>query len=485
MDERMRIAFGGLHTECSTFNPLLMQTDDFRIQRGDALLAQAEFAPLRAFNANFLPTLHARAVPGGPISRTTYESLKTEFLDRLAALANVDGLYLAMHGASFVEGMEDAEGDWITAARRAVGPNMPISVSYDLHGNVSQRIIDAIDMFSAYRTAPHIDVEATKSRSVAMLLRCLQTGVRPGVAWAKMPVLLPGERTSTQDEPARGLYAGLAALEASDEIWDAALMVGYVWADEPRATASAIITGTDRQAMLNSASTLATSYWQARREFRFGSVTGTLAECLEMADASKTSPVILAESGDNPTGGGVGDRAEVLAALLERKATGVLLAGIADRPATEACYAAGEGAMLNLQIGATLDPAGSAPVSVHARVRRLAEAEAAERMAVVEIGGIEIVLTARRRPFHDFSDFTCLGLDPRQVRLLVVKSGYLSPDLAPIAAPNLMALTPGVVDQDVTRAPRRRVKRPCFPFDAEFDWEPQPMLSARFSDTGA
>jgi hypothetical protein len=161
MDERMRIAFGGLHTECSTFNPLLMQTDDFRIQRGDALLAQAEFAPLRAFNANFLPTLHARAVPGGPISRTTYESLKTEFLDRLAALANVDGLYLAMHGASFVEGMEDAEGDWITAARRAVGPNMPISVSYDLHGNVSQRIIDAIDMFcgnvvalSANRRAP-------------------------------------------------------------------------------------------------------------------------------------------------------------------------------------------------------------------------------------------------------------------------------------------------------------------------------------------
>ena len=482
----MRIAFGGLHTECSTFNPLLMKTEDFRILRGDQVLDHAEFAPLRQFDAAFLPTLHARAVPGGPISREAYESIKGEFLDRLAATGDIDGLYLAMHGASFVDGMEDAEGDWISAARALVGPGVPVTVSYDLHGNVSQRVIDSIDMFSAYRTAPHIDVEATKSRSVAMLLRCLQTGVRPGVAWAKVPVLLPGERTSTQDAPAKRLYAGLAEIEAPDAVWDAALMVGYVWADEARATASAVITGTDRVAMLDAAAFLARKYWQARREFGFGSITGSLSDCLAMAAASTTSPVIVAESGDNPTGGGVGDRADVLAALVERNVEDVLVAGIADLPATEACYEAGVGATLGLRIGASLDPAGSRPVLAQARVRVLAEAEmAAERMAVVEIGGIDVVLTARRRPFHNFEDFSCLGLDPRRVRLLVVKSGYLSPDLAPIAAPSLMALTPGVVDQDVTRAPRFYVKRPCFPFDDAFDWEPRPVLSARFGGTSA
>ena len=92
-----------------------------------------------------------------------------------------------MHGAVYVEGMEDAEGDWISATRELVGPDCPISVSYDLHGNVSQRIIDAIDMFSTYRTAPHIDVEETMRRSVSMLVNSLQSGIRPGVVWAPIP----------------------------------------------------------------------------------------------------------------------------------------------------------------------------------------------------------------------------------------------------------------------------------------------------------
>jgi len=476
----MRIAFGGLHTECSTFNPLLMQTADFRILRQQDLLGHAEFAPLRSFDADFLPLLHARAVPGGPIARATYEALKAEFLDGLSRLRDLDGLYLAMHGASFVEGLEDAEGDWIEAARAVVGPNLPIAASYDLHGNVSQRIIDQLDMFAAYRTAPHIDVEATKHRAVAMLIRCLQTQRSPAIAWAKIPVLLPGERTSTQDEPARGLYARLEGIDAIPGVWDASLMVGYVWADEPRATASAILTGTDVAVLQREAADLAQHYWNAREAFSFGSITGSLADCLDRAQATKTSPVILAESGDNPTGGGVGDRAEVLGELLRRRTRNALIAGIADRPATDACYAAGLGATLNLRIGATLDPAGSSPVTAPALVRFLLNTDTpAERQAVVQIEGITIVLTARRRPFHTFADFHCLGLDPTKVALLVVKSGYLSPDLAPIAAPNLMALTPGVVDQHVTRAPRHRIARPMYPFDPDFAWQPRATLSAR------
>lgn len=476
----MRIAFGGLHTECSTFNPLAMQTRDFRVLRDAALLGHAEFAPLHRFDAKFLPLLHARAVPGGPIARATYAALKAEFLDRLSAQRDLDGLYLAMHGACFVEGLEDAEGDWIAAARAVVGPDLPISASYDLHGNLSQTIIDRLDMFSAYRTAPHIDVDETKSRAVAMLLRCLRTQVRPHLCWAPVPVLLPGERTSTQDQPARGLYATLPDIDAMPGIWDASLMVGYVWADEPRATAAAVLTGTDADAITEAASALAQSYWQARHDFRFGSITGTLGECLDRALSSPTHPVILADSGDNPTGGGVGDRAEVLAELIRRRVPSALVAGIADLPATRACYAAGVGASVPLRIGATLDPDGSTPVAAHAQVRFLAETQApAERQAVVAIDGITIVLTARRRPFHSFADFQSLGLDPRTQRLLVVKSGYLSPDLAPIANPGLMALTPGVVDQHVTRAPRHRLRRPCFPFDASFDWNPTPQLSAR------
>ncbi|MGO7540878.1 M81 family metallopeptidase [Rhizobium ruizarguesonis] len=476
----MRIAVGGIHTECSTYNPVLNEEKDFRVLRGEALLAAPYFAFLGDYDAEFLPTIHARAIAGGPVSRATYEAFKGEFLERLKPMLPLDGLYLAMHGAVYVEGMEDAEGDWIGAARALVGKDCTVSASYDLHGNVTQRIIDALDIYSTYRTAPHIDVEETMRRSVSMLVKSLKTGERPTLLWAPIPVVLPGERTSTVDEPAKGLYDLLPGIDALEGVWDASLMVGYVWADEPRATAAAIMTGTDRAVLEREAKRLARAYWDAREDFVFGCETGSLEECVERAIASPTAPVVLAESGDNPTGGGVGDRADVLAELIARGATGVVFAGIADKAATEACYAAGIGAELELSVGASLDTKGSKPVIARFTVKFLHEtSDPADRQAVVSVGGIDLVLSAKRRPYHNIVDFTRLGLDPHQAKIIVVKSGYLSPELAPIANPNLIALSTGVVDQFVERLPRLRKQHPTYPFDKDFAFEPQVFLSAR------
>ncbi|MBX4890648.1 M81 family metallopeptidase [Rhizobium bangladeshense] len=476
----MRIAVGGIHIECSTYNPVLNEEKDFRVLRGEGLMESPYFAFLKDYDAEFLPTIHARAIAGGSVSRATYEGFKSEFLEGLKPLLPLDGLYLAMHGAMYVEGMEDAEGDWISAARALVGEACTVSASYDLHGNVTQRIIDALDIYSTYRTAPHIDVEETMRRSVSMLVKSLKTGTRPFVLWAPIPVVLPGERTSTVDEPAKSLYARLAEIDAIDGVWDASLMVGYVWADEPRATAAAIMTGTDRAVLEREARRLAKAYWDAREDFSFGCETGSVEECVAKAITSPTAPVVLAESGDNPTGGGVGDRADVLAELIARGADGVVFAGIADKAATEACYAAGVGAELALSVGASLDTKGSRPVHARFIVKFLHETpDPADRQAVVSTGGIDLVLSAKRRPYHNIADFTRLGLDPHAAKIVVVKSGYLSPELAPIANPNLMALSEGVVDQFVERLPRLRKQHPTYPFDKDFAFEPKVFRSAR------
>ena len=118
-----------------------------------------------------MPTLFASAVPGAPVERKTYDTLKSEFLGRLRELLPLDGLYLPMHGAMYVEGMLDAEGDWIAAARQVVGDRCLITASYDLHGNISRRVIDNLDMLSAFRTAPHIDREETHKRACDMLVQ--------------------------------------------------------------------------------------------------------------------------------------------------------------------------------------------------------------------------------------------------------------------------------------------------------------------------
>jgi microcystin degradation protein MlrC len=439
----LRIAYGGIGIECSTYSRLRTRMNEFSILRDAELTSSERFQFLKRYPVTFLPTLLATAVPGGPVERKTYETIKGEFLKRLEALLPLHGLYLPMHGAMFVEGMQDAESDWYHAARKVVGPDCLLSASYDLHGNISQPIIDTLDMLSAFRTAPHIDREETMLRATDMLLHCLREKIRPTLLWAPIPVLMPGERSSTEWEPGKRLWAQLPALNREPGIVHRA---GF------------------------------------SPEFEFGPCIPILLreDCVQRAIDAKTQPAILADSGDNPTGGGNGDQATVLESLLRHKAQNVVFAGITDRPATEACYKGGVGASIPLSIGATLDPKASQPVKTEAVVKfLLAETDPAHREAVVEIQGITLVLAAYRRPYHDIQDFTRLGLDPKSFKIVVVKSGYLSPELAPIANPSLMALSDGAINQDIVHLPANLYRRPSYPFVADLGFTPKVYGSAR------
>ena len=474
-----KIAYGGMQIECSTYGGGLSRMEDFTVRRGNEISGLPYFQFLQASPYPFVPTLFATAVPGAPVERKTYEALKSEFLRRLQDLLPLDGLYLPMHGAMYVEGMLDAEGDWISAARKVVGDRCLITASYDLHGNISRRVIDNLDMLSAFRTAPHIDREETHKRACDMLVHCLDNSIRPTLVWAPIPVLMPGERSSTLYEPAKRLWAQLPALNARPGVMDVSLLVGYVWADEPRATAAAVLTGTEVGTLREIARSLAQQYWDARAEFSFGVPTGPLTGIIERARKLETRPVVISDSGDNPTGGGTGDRADALAELLRMKVTDAVVAGIADRPATDACYNAGAGKEVSLKIGGTLDPARSKPVDATGKVVFLAQTDRpAERQAVVQIEGVTLVLTARRRPFHRIEDFTSLGLDPKKFKIVVVKAGYLVPEIEAIANPNLMALTDGSVNQDIENLPSRH-RVPTYPWVKDLRWEPMTLVGSR------
>ncbi len=173
----------------------------------------------------------------------------------------------------------------------------------------------------------------------------------------------------------------------------------------------------------------------------------------------------------------------MLAELLKQSASGVVFAGITDAAATEAAYGqAGLGADISLSITGSSPRSGELnAVQVDAKVTFLLEASASRSPceAVLRIGGIDLVVTARRRPFHDLADFAKLGLDPNNAKIVVVKSGYLSPEPAPIANPSLMALSPGVVDQFVERLPRVRKSVPTYPFDRDFAFTPAAVPSKR------
>jgi len=475
----MKIAVGGIHTECSTYSPLLQTADDFRVSRGLSLLEQLGFTKDRFPGADFLPLFHARSVPGGPVSPDCYQAFKSQFLKELSTALPLDGVLLIMHGAMHVPDLDDVEGDWISAVRNVVGDDIPIAVSYDLHGNVTQKIVDQIDIFCAYRTAPHVDVLQTHLRAAENLVDQLHGGPRRMVAWAPVPVLLPGERTSTEDEPAASLYARLPEFDRRSGVTDANLMVGYVWADTSRATAAAVVTGTDPEAMSRAAEEIAACYWGHRADFDFGVPTGSLEECLQDAETATTGPFILADSGDNPTGGGVGDRSDVLYAWLKRGLTDGVFAGIADPAALAKAWPVEHGSPVELSIGGAFG-SRCQKVTADATVEaKTGSASERNREVLVRVAGNRLILTERRRPFHNLEDFRRFGIEPQTARFLIVKSGYLSPELARLANPPRMALTDGAVNQEIAALSNARRPSPSYPFQHEFDWRPEALMSAR------
>lgn len=466
----MRIALGGIAIESCTFSPLPSRLEDFTVRRGEEFLDRYPFLAKYADRAEFTPLLYARALPGGSVEPDVYAALKAEYLDLLRRHGPWDGVYLDFHGAMHVRGMDDAEGDWVEAVRAVVGPACLLAASFDLHGNISQREVAALDMLTAYRTAPHVDVIETREKALRMLLDCLARGVRPARVWIPIPVVLPGEKTSTEWAPGDRLYAALAESDGAPGLLDISLLVGYVWADEPRASATVIATGTERSVLVREAQKVAQRYWDARAEFQFGVPAGAIEACIEWALAAPEPCVFISDSGDNPTAGGAGDTTVALAALLKRGAPPAIVASIADAPAIAAMLAAGVGATVEVTLGGKLDPITCAPLPVRGVVRHLAPGENTE--AVLQIGAINVIVTARRRPYHFVADMQRLGLEPLAHKIVVIKIGYLEPDLKRHAPRALLALTPGAVDQAIARLPFQRVRRPLFPLDPTMTWTP-------------
>jgi microcystin degradation protein MlrC len=483
-----RIAIAGLAIESSTFSPALTQEEAFHAKYGADVFSSYPFLAadsLARRRAQWLPTLVGKSLPGGAVTREAYESLVKQTLELLRKQGPYDGLFLDIHGAMSVVGLDDPEGDFITRIRQVIGPQPIISTSMDLHGNVSWRLARQTDLITCYRMAPHEDAMQTKKRAVENLLSRIESGQgKPAYkAYIPIPILLPGEKTSTRIEPAKSIYQAVAPAAAQPGIIDAAIWVGYAWADEPRNHAVVMVTGDDKQKVTQTAERLAQSFWQARHKFSFVAPTASLKESLGQALASNKRPFFISDSGDNPTAGGAGDVTWTLKEILARPEfkTGngptLIYASIPGPELVKTAVAAGVGAQIDAEAGAQVDARFAPPVRLKGTVKAIVQGDRnAETEVVVQVGSVHVIVTKKRKPYHKENDFTRLGLHPRKAAIVVVKIGYLEPELYAMQAGWLLALTPGGVDQHLERLQYRRIKRPMFPLDKDM---PEPDLSPR------
>ncbi len=483
-----RIAIAGLGIESSTFSPALTDEAAFHARYGSDVLANYPFlaadSPLRQ-RAVWIPAIVGHALPGGAVTREAYESLMGKLLDSLKKNGPYDGLYFDIHGAMSVVGLDDPEGDMITRIRGVVGKGTVISTSMDLHGNVSQRLAQHTDLITDYRLAPHEDAMQTKERAVRDLLSRIESGKgKPAYkAWVPIPVLLPGEKTSTRIEPAKSVFGSIDSTLAEDGIIDGGIWVGYPWADEPRNHAVVVVTGDDETRVSQAAERLARRFWDARTGYAFVAPTKPWNDCLDSALASHKHPFFISDMGDNPTAGGAGDLTWTLNQLLARpefrKPDGpsLIYASIPGPDVVRKAIAAGVGGKVDGYAGAVVDSRYSPPAHLVGTVESIESGDRdAEVEVVVRVGSLHVIVTQKRKPYHKEVDFTRLGLQPRKTDIVVVKIGYLEPELYAMRADWIMALTPGGVDQDIEHLTYKRIGRPMYPFDREMK---DPDLSAR------
>lgn len=485
---RPRIGIAGIGIESSTFSAHTSGWEAFGIRRGPEVIERYSFlAPGSELGdaAEWVGLVQARSLPGGAVDPAVYAALKAEILDLVEQHGPFDGFFFDIHGAMSVVGMTDAEGDLAAALRAALGPDTLITTGMDLHGNVSAELSKALDLLTCYRMAPHEDAMNTKHRCLRNLLARLRgpggadpEERRPWHAWVNIPVLLPGEKTSTRIEPAKSLYAKVPRIEALDGVLDAAIWIGYAWADEPRCQATVVVTGDDPELIEAEAAALAKDFWAARHDFEFVTTALPWEQCIDRAleyPAGQPRPFVISDSGDNPTAGGTGDVTWTLRELLADdrlsgpEAPTVIHASVFDPDAVAAAVSAGVGASVDLQVGGRVD-ATAPPAQLRGEVFSIATDDpTAGTVVVIRAGGVHAIVTERRKPYHHVHDFTDLDLDPHTADVVVVKIGYLQPELYDLAGDWLLALTPGGVDQDIDRLEYTNLTRPMFPFDADMD----------------
>lgn len=484
----MRLAIAGFLHESNTFNPIKTDKKAFEAQSlafGDRMLAEwadahhemggfLESAKVEVFEP--IPLFMAWAMPAGPVTDSVFDEI-VAFLVRRVREEKPDGLLLALHGAMVAESHLDADGETVTRLRQAIGRDMPLAVTLDLHGNISQRLIDACDIVVAYRTNPHVDQRECGRRAARLLTRMVRGEIRPRVALAKPPMILNIMAQDTSRDPLKGFMERARAMESEPGILAASLLPGFAYADVPQmGPAVVVVADGDAKLAQRKADELGDALWQDRENFNvpLPEADAAVAKALQ----AERRPVVLVDSGDNVGGGSAADGTVVLAELLRQGATESVVC-LFDPESVRRCVAAGVGAELTLDVGGKVDDRHGKPLRVTGRVRVLHDGDYLEPQvrhggkrlnhmglsALVELSGSNLlVLTSMRHPPFSLGQLTCMGLRPELQRILVVKAAIAyKAAYAPVAGTIIEMDTPGTTAVNPHRFTYRHIRRPLYP----------------------
>lgn len=491
----MRIATGGISHETSTFAPTPTTARDFEtglgLFRGRDIVERfrgtnnctggfIDGAARHGFD--LLPLLWTFAYPGGLIARSAYDALKNEFLDRLAqviaASGPVDGVLLDLHGAMVVEGIDDGDGDFLAAVRRAVGPACPIVATFDLHGNHTQLRIDAATAVIGFDTYPHVDMAERGREAADLMVRAIRGEVRPVSALRELPLFWSAACQVTAHPPIDEAFRLVHEVERRPGILAVTLATGFPWADVPQMGASVIVvTDGDPRRARATADEIGDWVWQRRERWHRRPLS--VGQALDLGEREGRYPILLADMADNTGGGAPGDSTEVLRTFAERDLKDALVLYLVDPDAARQAHAAGIGRRIRVELGGHSHPVQGPPLPLELEVLALSDGRFTYDgpmyagltgdlgpSAWLRHHGVNVVVVSARMQPLDQAFARSLGINCEAMRIIAVKSAvHFRSGFERIAGSIHNIDAAALHTHDFSRLAYRHRRRPMYPLD--------------------
>jgi len=488
----MRILIAMIKHETNTFSPVVTDLDRFmawggyigedayRAYKGTGMPFGAYIDLAEAAGHEVVTPVAAEAMPSGPVTREAYDFLNGKVLD--AVRDGVDACLLDLHGAMVSETTDDGEGTLLEQIRQ-IAPAIPIAVTYDLHANLTRKMVENCTCLIGYKTYPHVDMVAVGTQIAGVLLDHLAGKCDPVMAWGQPPVLAQTLRMGHDDEPMKSLIGLCREAEKDPKVLAATVFGGFPLADFHDAGASVCVVADGDPAVAETwRDRLQDQLWESREEFVYRH--RPIEEALAEAHALTDGPNILLDHADNVGSGGTSDVMTVIEKVLEAGLEDVAVAAVYDPEAVKTLQHAGIGAEVTLHLGGKTDMPSiglkGRPLKVTGRVKVLTDGRFTVRgpmytgvqvtmghSAVLELpGNVEIVVTSNHHEPWDAGVYTAMGIQPEHKKFLLLKSRiHYRAGMGHLAKHTLTLDGEGVTTSDNSILDFRKVRRPIFPLD--------------------
>lgn len=486
----MRFAIGEFSHETNTFCAGLTTVEAFQLRRwqeGGAVITghrgvRDDLGGMidagEALGIEIVPTFSTTTEPSATIARGAYETIRDKLIAGIQAAGEIDALCLALHGAGVAEGADDLEGTLLTDIRAVVGPELPILVTLDLHGNITQTMVDQATVLLGCHLYPHTDTYERGYECVELAQKIVRGELTPVTHLETLPIVLPP--STTMLSPGKDINEMCWEWESAPGMVDVAFFHGFPHTDIPGIAVTIVSTSNgDREQAERAARAVGRRIWELREDFL--AELPSAEDAVRQALAGGKAPVILAEVSDNPGGGGPGDGTHLLRALLAANAPETVFGFIFDPDVAAQAHAAGTGETIAVQLGGKTDELHGAPVEAEAYVKCLTDGRFIYQtpmgrgskvdlgpMARLVIGNVDVIVSSVRTQTLDTEVFLLHGIDVARYRVVALKSQqHFRAGFEHVAGEIVRVDTPGSTSSNLSTMPFERLNRPIWPLDRE------------------